>query len=86
MFEIKNFFFNVEFNNEELGIINDVSFLFERGKFIVIIGLNGGGKFIIVKFIMGIEKVMSGQIILDGEDIINFSIIERVKKGIGYVF
>ncbi len=30
MLEIKNLSFNVESNNEELGIINDVSLSFER--------------------------------------------------------
>lgn len=38
MLEIKNLSFNVESNNEELGIINDVSLSFERGKLIVITG------------------------------------------------
>ena len=86
MLEIKNLSFNVESNNEELGIINDVSLSFERGKLIVITGRNGGGKSTIAKIIMGIEKATSGQIILDGEDITNLSITERAKKGIGYAF
>lgn len=86
MLEIKNLSFNVESNNEELGIINDVSLSFERGKLIVITGPNGGGKSTIAKLIMGIEKATSGQIILDGEDITNLSITERAKKGIGYAF
>ncbi|MCC0704308.1 MULTISPECIES: ATP-binding cassette domain-containing protein [unclassified Clostridioides] len=86
MLEIKNLSFNVESNNEELGIINDVSLSFEKGKLIVITGPNGGGKSTIAKLIMGIEKVTSGQILLDGEDITNLSITERAKKGIGYAF
>lgn len=86
MLEIKNLSFNVESNNEELGIINDVSLSFERGKLIVITGPNGGGKSTIAKLIMGIEKATSGQILLDGEDITNLSITERAKKGIGYAF
>lgn len=57
MLEIKNLSFNVESNNEELGIINDVSLSFERGKLIVITGPNGGGKSTIAKLIMGIEKL-----------------------------
>ncbi|MGX9758248.1 ATP-binding cassette domain-containing protein [Clostridioides difficile] len=86
MLEIKNLSFNVESNNEELGIINDVSLSFEKGKLIVITGPNGGGKSTIAKLIMGIEKATSGQILLDGEDITNISITERAKKGIGYAF
>ncbi|HBN6211323.1 TPA: ATP-binding cassette domain-containing protein, partial [Clostridioides difficile] len=86
MLEIKNLSFNVESNSEELGIINDVSLSFEKGKLIVITGPNGGGKSTIAKLIMGIEKATSGQIILDGEDITNLSITERAKKGIGYAF
>ncbi|MCC0739763.1 ATP-binding cassette domain-containing protein [Clostridioides sp. ZZV14-5902] len=86
MLEIKNLSFNVESNNEELGIINDVSLSFEKGKLIVITGPNGGGKSTIAKLIMGIEKATSGQILLDGEDITNLSITERAKKGIGYAF
>lgn len=86
MLEIKNLSFSVESNNEELGIINDVSLSFEKGKLIVITGPNGGGKSTIAKLIMGIEKATSGQILLDGEDITNLSITERAKKGIGYAF
>lgn len=86
MLEIKNLSFSVESNNEELGIINDVSISFEKGKLIVITGPNGGGKSTIAKLIMGIEKPTSGQILLDGEDITNLSITERAKKGIGYAF
>lgn len=86
MIEIQNLSFHVQDNADRLEIINDISLTFGDGKLIVITGPNGGGKSTIAKLIMGIEKPVSGKILLDGEDITGLSITERAKKGIGYAF
>ncbi len=84
MLEVKNLSFNIP--GTETGIINNVSFVLENGKFLVITGPNGGGKSTLARLIMGIERPTEGQIILNGEDITSLSLTERAKKGVGYAF
>lgn len=86
MLELKNVSFRVDKGNTELGIVNDISFTLEDGKFLVITGPNGGGKSTLARLIMGIEKPTSGQILFNGQDITDLSITERAKLGIGYAF
>ena len=87
MLELKNISFNVE---EEKGgnkeIIRDISLTIPDNRFVVITGPNGGGKSTLARLIAGIEKPVSGQILLDGEDITGMSITERAKKGISFAF
>lgn len=88
MLELKNITFKVKAldSNEELTILDDVSFEIESGKILVITGPNGGGKSTLAKIIMGIEKPTSGKILFNGEDITDLDITERARKGIGYAF
>ena len=88
MLELKNISFKVKAldNDEEITILDNISFNIDFGKILVITGPNGGGKSTLAKIIMGIEKPTSGQILLDGVDITNLSITERAKMGIGYAF
>ncbi|MBQ7534937.1 MAG: ATP-binding cassette domain-containing protein [Stomatobaculum sp.] len=87
MLELKNISFNVEEDqggNKE--IIRDISLVIPDNQFVVITGPNGGGKSTLARLIAGIEKPVSGQILLDGEDITDLSITERARKGISFAF
>lgn len=88
MLELRNVSFRVAENSkdEEKGILENVSFTLEDNKFVAITGPNGGGKSTLAKIIAGIEKPTQGQILLDGEDITDWSITERAKHGISYAF
>lgn len=86
MLTLKNVSFQVNNGDSDLGIVNDVSFTLEDGKFLVITGPNGGGKSTLARLIMGIEKPTSGQILFNGQDITDLSITQRAKLGIGYAF
>ncbi|MDY3982176.1 MAG: ATP-binding cassette domain-containing protein, partial [Paraeggerthella sp.] len=89
MLELKNLTFEVplqEGSKETKRIIDDLSLCIPDDRFTVITGPNGGGKSTLAKLIMGIEQPISGQILLDGEDITNLPISERAKRGIGYGF
>ena len=88
MLELKNISFKVKAldREEEITILDDISFKMDLGKILVITGPNGGGKSTLAKIIMGIEKPTSGQILFNGVDITNLSITERAKLGIGYAF
>ena len=88
MLELKNISFGVDGDGREgiKEIIRDVSFTVPDDKLIVITGPNGGGKSTLARLIAGIEKPVSGNIYLDGEDITNISITERARMGIGFAF
>lgn len=87
MLELRNVSFEVPSENSENKIIvNNVSFVVEDDKFVVITGPNGSGKSTLAKLIMGIEKPTSGQILFDGVDITEMSITERAKMGISFAF
>ena len=86
MLEIKNLSFAVSEENREKELIHDLSLTIENGKFVVITGPNGSGKSTLARLIMGIEKPISGSILLDGEDITALDITERAKRGISFAF
>ena len=86
MLEIKNLSFAVSEESREKEIIHDLSLTIENGKFVVITGPNGSGKSTLARLIMGIEKPLSGQILLDGEDITALDITARAQKGISFAF
>ena len=86
MLEIKNLSFAVSEDDREKEIIHDLSLTIENGKFVVITGPNGSGKSTLARLIMGIEKPISGSILLDGEDITALDITERAKHGISFAF
>ena len=82
MLELKNICYEAEDGKD---ILNDVSLTIED-RFVAITGPNGGGKSTLAKIIAGIYPPTKGQIIFNGEDITNFSITERAKKGLSYAF
>lgn len=86
MLELKNISFSVDGDGSQKDIVKNVSFTVEDNKFAVITGPNGGGKSTLAKLIAGIEKPVSGQILLDGQDITDKTITERAKLGIGFAF
>ena len=86
MLELKNISFSVEADGQDKEIIRDVSLTIPDNKFVVVKGPNGGGKSTLARLIAGIEKPVSGSILLNGEDITDKSITERAKLGLGYAF
>ena len=86
MLEIRNLSFAVSEDDKSKEIIHDLNLTIEDGKFTVITGPNGSGKSTLARLIMGIEKPISGSILLDGEDITGLDITERAKKGISFAF
>ncbi len=79
--EFKNISFS--YNNDKQ-VLKDISLKVNKGDMISIVGKNGAGKSTISKLICGFYKPTRGQIIFDGEDMVNKSIKERSEK-IGFV-
>ena len=86
MLEIKDLSFAVTEDDREKEIIHDLNLTIENGKFVVITGPNGSGKSTLARLIMGIEKPLSGQILLDGQDITALEITQRARLGISFAF
>lgn len=74
------------FERDNKKILDHVNLKLDTDKFVVITGPNGSGKSTLAKIIMGIEKQDSGKILLNGEDISNWSIDTRAKNGISFAF
>ena len=66
-------------------IISSCSINVNRGEIVAILGPNGAGKSTAMKAMLGLLKLKSGSILIDGEDITNLSPQDRVKAGISFV-
>lgn len=66
-------------------ILRDVSLTAPVGECSVILGRNGVGKTTLLKCLMGVLPIKSGQILLDGKDISKLSPENRVRAGMAYV-
>ena len=64
MLEIRNLSFAVNEDDVKKEIIHDLNLTIEDGKFTVITGPNGSGKSTLARLIMGIERPISGSILL----------------------
>ena len=69
-------------------ILNRLSFKVMKGETKIILGGSGGGKSTIIKIVLGLLKPDAGQVLVDGEDITNYSEdrMMHVRKKIGMVF
>src|SRR6476469_8481773 len=84
---------SIEFRNvvlafDERVILNNLSFKVMKGETKIILGGSGGGKSTIIKLVLGLLKPDSGQVLVDGEDVTEYSEDQmmRVSKNIGMVF
>ncbi len=69
--------------------LDHVSFEVNKGDFIAIMGPSGSGKSTLLNIIGGLDRLTSGEVILEGEriDCLNENELVRVRRGkIGYVF
>ncbi|MCV2421181.1 urea ABC transporter ATP-binding subunit UrtE [Paucibacter sp. DJ2R-2] len=66
-------------------ILRDVSLRVQPGRITVLLGRNGVGKTTLLKSLMGLVPVKSGEVRLNGQDITRAKPFERARAGIGYV-
>ena len=69
-------------------VLDNLSFKVMKGETKIILGGSGCGKSTTIKLVLGLLKPDSGQILVDGEDVTNYSEVEmmRVRKKIGMIF
>ena len=81
--EIKNL--KKHFGGHE--VLNDVSLSIDEGEIVCIIGSSGSGKSTLLRCINLLEEPTEGEIIVDGDNIINGDISkEKLREKIGMVF
>ncbi|HVU09251.1 MAG TPA: ABC transporter ATP-binding protein [Verrucomicrobiae bacterium] len=69
-------------------VLTDIHFRIENGESVVIIGRSGSGKSVLLKHIIGLLKPTSGEVLIDGENIVpmNERQLLRVRQKFGMVF
>jgi ATP-binding cassette, subfamily B, bacterial len=82
-FEFKNVSFS--YPGHSRVVLGNVTFTLERGERIALVGENGQGKTTIVKLLVRLYDVTSGQILLDGVDLREYE-LEDLWKEIGVIF
>ena len=66
-------------------ILRDVSLSVQMGQVTTVLGRNGVGKTTLLKSIMGVVPIRSGNLLLNGQSINQMKPFERVRAGIGFV-
>ena len=66
-------------------IISSCTINVNRGEIVAILGPNGAGKSTAMKAMLGLLKLKSGSVLMDGKDISKLSPQDRVKQGISFV-
>lgn len=84
MIELKNI--NKSFNGRH--VTQNISCQFERGKTNLIIGQSGSGKTVLLKCIVGLTDVDTGEVLFDGKDFLKMNLNEKqnLRKEIGMLF
>ena len=80
-----------EYKTGEITIkaVDGMNFSFEKGEFVVIVGPSGAGKTTVLNILGGMDKLTSGNVIVDGKDISRYSNRELTtyrRHDIGFVF
>ena len=65
--------------------VKDLSLAIRKGEILGIAGVDGNGQTELLYALSGLSKPESGSIILDGRDITDFTIRERIQNGIGHI-
>lgn len=73
---------NLTLKIEDKIIFQNINLKIEKGTIHALIGVNGCGKSSIASVLMGLKKPSSGEILLEGESIVDLSITERAQKGL----
>ena len=84
MIELKNI--NKSFADNH--VLHDISAIFEQGKVNLIIGKSGSGKTVLLKSIVGLHQIDSGEIFFDEREFSNIKQKEKkkIRKEIGMLF
>ena len=89
LIEFKNVVKEYENGDQFIKVANNLNFTIDKGELVIILGPSGSGKSTLLNLLGGLDKVTSGDIIVNGEKISNFSEKELTQyraKEIGFIF
>ena len=66
-------------------VVNNISLEIHQGEVVGLLGPNGAGKTTTFYMVVGLIKADEGRIFLNGEEITNYPMYIRARKGIGYL-
>ncbi|MBW9108478.1 urea ABC transporter ATP-binding subunit UrtE [Microbacterium trichothecenolyticum] len=66
-------------------VLHDVTVEIPTARAVSVMGHNGAGKTTLLRVATGLIPVMSGQVLIDGEDVTRMPPSKRVQRGLGYV-
>jgi ABC-type branched-subunit amino acid transport system ATPase component len=69
----------------DAAIVHDVDINVRHGAVVAVVGPNGAGKSTLLKAILGIARLLSGRVELDGKDVTGLPLPQLARLGIGYV-
>ncbi|MGN0459647.1 MAG: ABC transporter ATP-binding protein [Ruminococcus sp.] len=87
--EFKNVYKKYGMGEITINAVDDASFSIERGEFAVVVGSSGAGKTTVLNILGGMDSSSQGQVVVDGENISEFSdkkLVEYRRHSIGFVF
>ena len=76
-------------HNQEVKVLKGINISVNSGEKIALTGPSGAGKSTLIHILGLMDKPTSGQVLIDGENITNFSSVKLAqmrKKNIGFVF
>ena len=82
MLEVKNLYVGYY---KDLNIIQDLSIKARSNQITAVLGANGVGKSTALKAIFGFLKPNAGEVLLEGESIIDVPVHKRILKGLAYI-
>jgi len=65
--------------------LHDISFSVREGEIFGIAGVSGNGQYELAEVLAGLRKAEGGTVMVDGQDITQFSSLERWQMGVGYI-
>ena len=79
---------SVSISFEDKHVLSDVSFALETGETLMLLGVTGSGKSVLLKLLMGLLKPDAGQVLIEGRDLVPLTEeeLQPIRKRMGIVF
>lgn len=85
MLDLKNISYFYKSQKDKL-ILDQISYQFEKGKMYAILGASGSGKTTLLSLLAGLDLPVSGEIVMNGENIEKIGLANHRKNDISLVF
>ncbi len=79
---------NVSLSFENKQVLADISFVLGAGETLILLGVTGSGKSVLLKLLLGLIKPDGGQVLIEGQDLVPLSesSLQPIRQRMGIVF